>query len=924
MTVEELVSRAAFLELPAIALTDHWSTYGHCEFFRRATERGIKPILGAEIRHASLTGSGGIYHLTVLAENETGYANLASLITRHSMKDKEPFVTIEEMSEFHEGLIALTGCWRGEAAQSVSHGTLGRARGAIGRLVELYGRGNVFAELMNHNIEGEELVVDQLAIIAGRLGVQTVATNNDKYLTKDDAANYAVLRSLGKHDPNSLPLGDNAEFHLKRERELVPYFSAASGLFERAGEIAERCRVDLDRRGRIRFSSAANSDDVLKNMCGRRFVLKFHDRPRDERRYLKGILERELEAARSQDVCDFIVFVRELFLEASKRGMWLEVVGSDLLDSLLAYVLGIVPLNPLEHDLVFESFTPRAGLPPAVELIASEDRKGAFIELLESLLPGYRASFQVTEEEVSLATIVREVGARSEAPQELRDRINREIAFDRRRHSIAGLIEDSDVLMHLYSAEPVVKRILQSAEALRGKILHMTLNTSRVVVVPLALERFVSYTCGENDDRFAQLSTDAIEGMGGWIAGVQHSHFFSALARAVEKMRSAQDAGAAGDLFAGGTNGTWAPETLDDPAAYNLISAGETAGVYLLESQGIRDHLTRAKPATFGELVNVISLYRPGPMEGGLWERYLANAEKKGKVFLPHASLAPALEGTRAVLLYREQVREILEQTGGLKGAAALGVEEALRSRDPGELMSARLSYIRGAMEAGIDEEDAQKIFDFLLHSVAYTQLKAQSVAQAYLSYRTAFLKAHAFEPYFEALLTSNIDVAEREKRYLEYLASHGVALLPPDINGRIDEYSYEAGGLRAPLRKLAFLERPVREAISSERETRGPFLSLEDFIERMAGKADAEVVLDLAAQGAFDFTGLTRGELGARANRTILERMGRGPVAPAQTRRPAKAGQKCATPGTGVDEGRQMSLFDSTSGDADSAGGRR
>lgn len=924
MTIKELVSRAAFLELPALALTDHWSTYGHHEFFRLATEHGIRPILGAEVRHASLTGSGGLYHLTVLAENETGYANLVSLVTRHSMKDKEPFVTPEELSEFREGLIVLTGCLRGEAAQAVLHGTLGRAKGVIERLVEIYGPTNVFAELMNHDVAGEGLVIDQLTIISGRHGVQGVATNNDKYIVKEDAEHYGVLRSMAKRDPNGASVGGHAEYYLKREKDLAPYFRGEGGPLERSGEIAKRCSVDLGRSGRIRFSSAANPDEGLKNMCERRFLLRFHNRPHDERRHLRSVLSREIETARAQDVCDFLVFVRELFLEAAKRGVWLEVVGSDLLDSLLAYVLGIVPLNPLDQDLVFESFTPRAGAPPFVELITSEERKEIFLELLGSLLPGYRASFQVTEEEVSIAAIVREVGERLEGQQDIRDRINRELAHEKRRHSVAALLEDSDALMRLYTTEAYAKRILQTSQALQGKMVHLTQNTARVVVVPLALERFVSFTCGENGERFAQLSTAAIEGMGGWIAGVQHSHFLSALARAVDGMRSAGEGSAAGSLFAGGTNGPWTPETLDDPAAYNLISTGETAGVYLLESHGIRDHLTRAKPASFSELVNVISLYRPGPMEGGLWERYLDNAEKKGKVYLPHAALASTLEGTRAVLLYQEQVREILEQTAGLRGERALAVEDALRSRDPGHLMTARLTYIRGAMDAGLNEEDAQKVFDFLLHSITYTHRKAQSVAQAYLSYRTAFLKAHAFEQYFVALLNSNLDVGEREKRYLEYLTSQGVAVLPPDVNATVEEYSLETGRLRTPLRAVASLEKAERDAIASERAEHGSFSSLEDFLGRMVGRVSEAAVLALVAGGAFDACGLTRGELSARANRIILERMGRGPVAPAQAKGGVARGAPKDAPTTGSRKPeRQMSLFDTEGGGRGGARGR-
>ena len=238
--------------------------------------------------------------------------------------------------------------------------------------------------------------------------------------------------------------------------------------------------------------------------------------------------------------------------------------------------------------------------------------------------------------------------------------------------------------------------------------------------------------------------------------------------------------------------------------------------------------------------------------------------------------------------------------------------------------MTARLTYIREAMDAGLDEEDAQKVFDFLLHSIAYTHRKAQSIAQAYLSYRTAFLKAHAFESYFLALLNSNFDVAEREKRYLQYLASQGIALLPPDINGPVDEYFFETSGLRAPLRSVASLEEADRAAIASERAERGDFSSLENFLERIADKISEAATLDLVAKGAFDATGLTRAELRARANKIILERMGRSPVAPGQARgAAAKAAPKAAPAAKSHEPERQMSLFDATGWDGNASRGR-
>jgi DNA polymerase-3 subunit alpha len=908
ITVKELVSRASYLGFHAIALTDHWSTYGHHEFFTLAKQSGIKPILGAEIRHSSLTGAEGFYHLTALAENEAGYRNLVWLVTEHSRKEKEPHVTPDELGAHRDGLIILTGCPSGEAGRAILHGTLGRAKSAIEKLVEIVGPSNVFVEIMNHDIEQEMLVMDQLKILAGKLGVPLVATNNDRYLLKEDAAHYRMLKALNKRQMNGNKASGAEEFYLKKERELLPFFYMETEPLNRSGEIADRCSVDLPRSGRIQFSTVSNSDEWLTNMCRRRFVLTFHNRPRDERAYLKTVLTRELEVARAQDVCDFLIFFRELLVAAGQRGIWLELTGSELLDSLVAYLLEIVPLNPIDHDLVFESFAPMRGSPPFVELITSEREKEFLPAMIEGLLPGCRPSFQVAQEEMSLAAIAKDVGELIGAPQELREAISRTLAFERKPKTLSALLESSEAMRHLYTNEPPAKEILQNAYALHGKLLHGTQDSSRIVILPPALEGLVSFTYGDGGERFAQLPSSAIEETGGWIVGIQHSHFLSALARAVEDMRKTDEGSAALSLFKISESGAWAPEALDDPATYALISAGETVGVYLLESQGIRDHLLQIKPATFGELVNVISLYRPGPLEGKLWERYVDNAEKKGKVCLPHPSLAVALQTTRGILLYREQVREILEQTAGLTGERAVAVERALRERDAGELVNARLAYIRGAMDVGLNEDDAQKAFDFLLHSIAFTHRRALSVAQAYLSYRTAYLKAHAYERFFLALLNSNLDVSERQAKYLAYLTSKGTAVLPSSVNASAAEYSLEEGGVRAPLLSIGSFEKFECDEIFRERSEHGDFSSFGDFLERMGGRVSEAAVTDLVASGAFDEMGGGREELKGLAKSFFINRMKQGFYPPIAA--------KVAVTRKKREPKRQMSLFDAEGGD--------
>jgi len=377
----------------------------------------------------------------------------------------------------------------------------------------------------------------------------------------------------------------------------------------------------------------------------------------------------------------------------------------------------------------------------------------------------------------------------------------------------------------------------------------------------------------------------------------------------VRELRGMEGAGAA----LGGGEGfmeRWMPEALDDPQTFALISSGDTTGVYLLESRGIRDLLVKIEPRDFDELINVISLYRPAPLEGRLWERYVENAEKKGKVFLPHPLLAASLESTRGLLLYEEQVREILAYTAGLECDRALVVERALKNRDAGELLSARLEYIRGAMDRRVDEEDAQKIFDFLLHNISYTHSKALSCSQAYMGYRTAFLKAHYFERYFAALLNSNMGVRDRLKRYMDYLEDKGMEILPAEINTSGVLYGLEGEAIRAPLLMSGSPDASELREIVSEREREGLFENLEDFLRRTYERVSMKTALELAEEGAFDAFSMSRKDLAARC-REYYEGGGRSGLFSRASYRVAGTGKKKQQPES------QLSLFDGDEGDS-------
>lgn len=903
ITFQELVSRAAFFRFPAIAVTDHMTTYGHFEFYRLAVAAGVKPILGVEIRHTSLIGREGSYDLTVLAENNDGYRNLVSLVNRHHTKDKNTFVTLEELAEHRGGLIVLTGCSRGEASQAILHGNLGREREVVEKLLDIFGPDHLFVELMNHNLDREQLVIEHLVRLSKRLNVPLVVTNNDRYIKEEEKEYFEILDTLRRKGNDGRLEREPGVYHLKKRKDLEPYFYTYGNALDVSGEIAERCNVDLAIEGRIWFTVHETPDDTLHEMCKRRLLLTYHSASRDEAVHLRGIMDKELSKAREEELSGFLLFLRDVITIAGRTGICLEIVGGEMLDSFVCYLLGIVILNPIEHGLIFESFASlRPGVPPLLELIHSEHRKEKLLAIVERLLHGHQILFQVTPEAMSFHTIVKEIGEAFGISPQLQEELSRILSPMRRFRNLAATLDSSEALRSLYNSEENVRAILHAAHALAGRILHFTLNSSRLVILPREAETMTAFITGANGECYALCGKAEIEAMGGWTLVVQHSHFLSSLVSTIDAIEKKQTDRHECTLFEGVTGERWRFGSLDDPQTYALMSAGETTGVYQLESKGVRDLLTQIRPENFEELVNVVSLYRPAPLEGRLWQRFMENAEKKGRVYLPHHMLAAPLENTRGLLLYHEQVREILSYCAGFEGERAVSMERALQRRDGGELLGTRLDFIREAMERGIDEEDAQKIFDYLLHNIRFAHDKALSCSQAYLSYRTAFLKTHYFLEYFTALLNNNLDVRERLKRYLDYLRKSGVPILHVDINMSGRSYTLEGDGIREPLLPSRNLEATQLACILSERESGGAFKSFRDFIERLSDKLSMGTVLGMIEEDLFADEGKDRGEL-VRMYQELLRQEGT-PIAARPVQHGGQQRKK-------RDSKRQLSLFD-------------
>ncbi len=854
ITPAELVSRAAFLKMPAVAVTDNWSLYGHYQFARLALNEGVKPLFGAVIRTGSLLGREGVYRLTLLAENDTGYRHLVRLVNSHYLNGEEDIVEVGDLIENRSGLIVLSGGLDGEASDAAAGDNLEKANEVLKKMLQIFGEGNVFMELTDHGLKREGSVNKAMAGISRKLGIPLVAVNQDRYILKEDEKYFRALRRIRREEDREGNIDNMEEYYLKSESEMEPYFYTLEGALENSGLISERCNVDILKSGVIDFYRAPSPGEKLEKMAHRRFLLKYHQISAKAKDTLEKRLRDELDMIKRQKVSGFLLFLRKLIEDSARRGVWMEIMGGSVQESFIAYLIGIIPLNPVEHNLILESLAGSGeGVPGPVDMYSSQSDREKVLETIRQLLPGYYTYFQMELRRRSFQTVVKELTEASSIDHSVRKKLLSLVSGLEEGTSLTGILEDSRPLLNLYRDNEMVRRVMDAADKLRGRLVSLVMNSSRCVILPRRMEEYFSVIKGGTNERFIMMDNRTLEETGGISISLQHSHFVAALLQVVESHRGREDREIKlwqADAMDGRD---WGYHKIGNPRTMKLIAEGDTTGVYLLESRGIRELLVKIRPSDFDQLINVVSLYRPAPLKGNLWQRYIKNGEENVEVQLPHSSLSAPLKETRGILLFREQVRSILQRSAGLSGDQMIRVENALESRDSGKLSTARLMFIRGAMENSMDEQDAQKIFDYLLHNMKFTHHKSRVCFHAFLSYRTAYLKAYYFEEYFQALLNCNRNVRDRLKGYLDYLESSGITILPLDINRSSNSYRFEEGGLRPPLPHSRSLNEQEAIHIVEERRRGGEFETFDQLIERVPDKVSYRAILYLIEQGAMN-----------------------------------------------------------------------
>jgi error-prone DNA polymerase len=842
-----LVQRAADLSMPALALTDHDALYGAPRFVQAAQRASIKPILGAEL---TLTNGGGC--LTLLAENDVGYANLCRLITLARRDQQKGFAALpwRWLADHTQGLIALSGSRRSEIARALLAGDMDKAKHAAERFASLFGRQSFLLEMQRHHERGDRKLNVGLSRLAQSLGLRLVATGDTHYLSRDDAPLHDVLTCIRHRVPldhaNGL-LRNNAEYYFRSPVEMATLFAQWPDALRATLDIAERCNAHLptgrQMMPRPPIPDGVTSIEYLRHLC-EQGIERRDIRQKTQDAY-RATLDRELGIIAEQQLTDYFLIVWDLVRFARSQGILCQGRGSAA-NSLVAYLLDITPVDPLSAGLVFERFLSRErATAPDIDLDFAADRREEAIQYLYSQYGHDHAAMACTVSTFGARQAIRDVGMVLGFPDETLDRVSESIDA----HSASSLL-NSSTLRAAFGDQlnsPRWQQFLKLAAALDSYPRHLGVHNGGMILSGPQLAAHIPIEPAALEERtVTQWDKDSLEMMG-WIKlDVLGLRALSAIADACEMIRLRT--GQRPDLPA---------LRFDDPQVYAMIRRGETVGVFQVESRAQASLIPRFKPHNLVDLTVQIALIRPGPVQANMVHPYLRRREGTEKVEYLHPAMKPALQETLGVILFQEQVLKIAADVAGFTPGEGELLRRALGHKRAGEqIESFRQEFLNGAAAKGVPQAIAEQIFAQLKAFGGYSFSKAHAAAFAVITYWSAWLRCHYPLFFFAGLLRHQPMGFYPEHVVVSDAQRAGIKFLPVDLRYSVTQAVVEGDAIRLGLSSIHGFGPEQIELLEQER-WRGPYKSLTDLVKRT--DLDRLHVEALVLSGALDYMGERR-----------------------------------------------------------------
>ncbi len=888
--LDELINYAKEQGSPAVALTDHGTMYGIIEFYQKAKKAGIKPIIGVETYLApnsrfdkNTKEDARNSHLILLAKNKIGYQNLIQLVSKAHLEGfyYKPRIDFELLKEHSQGLIALTACLAGEIPRLIRSDKLEEAKKRILEYKKVFGADSFYLEIQDHpELEEQEKVNRQMIKFSKELKVPLVATNDVHYFKKEDAEAQDILLCLQNKkkltDTDRMTMIGYGDYSMRSNSEMISAFKDVPEAIENTLKIAEMCNLEIE-LGNIQLPyfevpNGYDGDSYLRKICEDGIVKRFPKINQEEELAIRERLDYELSVISKMGWPSYFLIVADFIKWAKDNKIVVGPGRGSAAGSLVCYLSGITNLDPLHYELLFERFlNPERISMPDIDMDFADIRRGEVLNYVGEKYGHDHVAQIITFGTMAARAAVRDVGRVLDEPYEFCDRLSKSIPmFTKLEDAIKNVPE----VKEFYNNDPAAKRILDYALRLEGVARHSSTHACGVLITKDPLTSYVPIQYASSSDKsiISQYSLHPIEDLGLLkmdFLGLKNLTIIESALKIIKNTRGLE------------INIDDIP--LDDKATYQLFKDGETTGVFQFESSGMKRYLRELKPSIFEDIIAMVALYRPGPME---WiPDYIDGKHKKKKVTYLHPKLSSILEKTYGVAIYQEQVMQIARNLAGFTMGQADVLRKAMGKKIPALLAEQKEKFVDGCVKNGVYKELAEKIFSFIEPFAGYGFNRSHAACYALIGYQTAYLKAHWPVEFMAALLTADQGDTDRIAIEIEECRNMGIKIMAPDINESFGTFTVVTAGtkenravdskekldtIRFGLKAIKNVGENIVDVLIKERKENGPFKDSFDILERITDKdLNKKSLESLIKSGAMDSFG-ERGNLLANVEKFL------------------------------------------------------
>ena len=878
--IKEYVKRVKELGMDSAAITDHGVMYGVIDFYRACKEAGINPVIGCEVYVApnsrfdkELTGGEDrYYHLVLLAENNTGYANLMKIVSRGFTEGYyyKPRVDMEILNQFHEGIIALSACLAGEVQRYIVKGLVDEAKKTALKYEACFGKGNFFLEMQDHGIPEQRTVNTALLQMSRELDIPLVVTNDVHYTYADDVKPHDILLCLqtGKKlaDEDRMRY-EGGQYFVKSEEEMKGLFPYAWEAVENTQRIADRCHVEIEfgvtKLPKFEVPEGYTSWTYLNELCMKGLEERYQDADEESIKRQIGMtlqerLDYELGVIRNMGYVDYFLIVWDFINYARQNDIMVGPGRGSAAGSIVAYCLKITDIDPIRYNLLFERFlNPERVSMPDIDIDFCYERRQEVIDYVGRKYGADKVVQIVTFGTLAAKGVIRDVGRVMDLPYSYVDSIAKMVPNEL-NITLDRALEINPEFRKLYETEEQVKELIDMCKRLEGLPRHTSMHAAGVVICQKSADEFVPLSRGSDGSITTQFTMTTLEELGLLKMDFLGLRTLTVIRDAVANVKKTT-----------GIQLDMGKIDYDDKAVLGAIGTGKTDGVFQLESAGMKSFMKELKPQNLEDVIAGISLYRPGPMD--FIPKYIKGKNNQDSITYLCPQLEPILAPTYGCIVYQEQVMQIVRDLGGYTLGRSDLVRRAMSKKKQSVMEKERANFIfgnpgegvPGCVAKGIDEKVASQIYDDMMDFAKYAFNKSHAACYAVVSYRTAYLKYYYPVEFMAALLTSVIDNPKKVSEYIMTCRNMGIQILPPDINAGEAGFSVSDGSIRYALTAIKSIGRNVINDIVKEREQRGPYTNLKDFATRTSEfDVNKKAIENLIKAGAFDGMGATRKQL--------------------------------------------------------------